>query len=56
MKELELDFTVTVDNVGKIEVVELKEGGKNIAVTKANIREYIQLYVNYYLMRRVNEG
>ena len=39
---LELDFTMDFEVLGKIDTIELKEGGADIAVTEANKEEYIR--------------
>lgn len=40
---LDLTFSSEVDEFGKMRVVDLKEDGKNIAVTNENKHEYVQL-------------
>jgi len=49
--DLELDFTVDEEKFGKTETVELKRGGKNIAVTEKNKKEYIDRMVKWRLER-----
>ncbi|VDK74445.1 unnamed protein product [Litomosoides sigmodontis] len=51
---LDLDFTVMTDNFGVTEKVDLKKDGGCIKVTAENRTEYIQLYVNYYLSKRLS--
>jgi len=46
-----LDFTSTVDELGETKVVELKQNGRNIAVTKENAIEYIHLVADYKINR-----
>lgn len=54
--ELGLDFSVLVDTLGIVERVDLKSGGRHIPVAKHNIREYVQLYVNYHLKDTVSQS
>lgn len=42
-------FTHTYNFFGEQKVVELKEGGEKIPVTAENRKEYVELYVNYYM-------
>ncbi|KAL3994401.1 HECT-domain (ubiquitin-transferase) family protein [Acanthocheilonema viteae] len=51
---LDLDFTVMTDNFGVTKKIELKKDGGCIKVTADNRMEYIQLYVNYYLSKRLS--
>ncbi|KAM6261668.1 putative E3 ubiquitin-protein ligase HERC4 [Porphyrio hochstetteri] len=50
----ELDFTIMKQGDSMV-VVELKEGGANIPVTKENRSEYVDLYLNYLLSESVRE-
>lgn len=43
----DITFSVNHDAFGQITVKELKPAGKDLPVTEANKREYVQLYVNY---------
>ncbi|XP_062509261.1 ubiquitin-protein ligase E3C-like [Corticium candelabrum] len=52
---LALTFSVINDVVGETEVVELKPGGQDIAVTSANLIEYIHLMANYRLNKQINK-
>uniref|UniRef100_A0A0R3S4E8 HECT-type E3 ubiquitin transferase n=1 Tax=Elaeophora elaphi TaxID=1147741 RepID=A0A0R3S4E8_9BILA len=54
IETLDLDFTVMIDNFGVTEKIELKKNGSCIKVTADNRMEYIQLYVNYYLSKRLS--
>ncbi|EJD76452.1 ubiquitin protein ligase [Loa loa] len=54
IETLDLDFTVITDNFGVTEKIELKKDGSCIKVTADNRMEYIQLYVNYYLSKRLS--
>jgi len=50
---LYLNFTTTRENFGTHEVVPLKEGGEDIPVTKANLKEYISLLCRWMLVDSV---
>jgi len=50
-----LDFTVTEDVMGEINVVELKPNGANIDVTRDNMLEFMELVLKYRLVTRVEE-
>ena len=39
---LEMDFTMDFEVLGKVDTIELKEGGANIPVTEKNKDEYIR--------------
>lgn len=49
----DLTFSIEVDRFGTTEAVELKEGGKDIQVTNANKKEYVELVCEYKLVRMV---
>lgn len=51
--ELELDFTVASEEIGKTSVEELKSGGASIKVTNENRIEYIHLMADYKLNRQI---
>lgn len=40
-------FTVDIEQFGAITQLELIEGGNNIPVTKANVREFVRLYIDF---------
>ncbi|KPM09387.1 E3 ubiquitin-protein ligase SMURF2-like protein [Sarcoptes scabiei] len=44
---VDMTFSVNHDSFGEIQVKELKENGKDLAVTEQNKKEYVQLYVNF---------
>ena len=46
-------FSVDIDAFGEKKTVELKEGGKDVALTSANRLEYVALYVDWVLNRSV---
>uniref|UniRef100_A0A8C9NN57 E3 ISG15--protein ligase HERC5-like n=1 Tax=Serinus canaria TaxID=9135 RepID=A0A8C9NN57_SERCA len=50
---LDLDFTIMEGD--STDVVELKENGANIPVTKDNRKEYVDLYVNYKFNKSVQK-
>ena len=51
--ELELDFTVASEEIGKTSVEELKSNGASIRVTNENRIEYIHLMADYKLNRQI---
>ncbi|XP_021404911.2 putative E3 ubiquitin-protein ligase HERC4 [Lonchura striata] len=51
---LDLDFTI-MEGGDSTDVVELKENGANIPVTKDNRKEYVDLYVNYMFNKSVKK-
>jgi ubiquitin-protein ligase E3 C len=53
VEELDLNFTVDINEFGETRSVELKPGGKEIAVTIENKIEYIHLLADYKLNRQV---
>jgi hypothetical protein len=53
IEDLEMTFSVSVDNFGAEEIVELKEGGKEIAVTQENKLEWVDLYLDYLLNKSI---
>lgn len=48
-------FTVDIERYGEREVLELKPGGRDIALTSANRAEYVQLYTEYVLTRSIDK-
>lgn len=53
VKDLCLDFTVTEESLGKMYVIELKSGGKDISVTNDNKMQYIHAMADYKLNQQV---
>lgn len=49
--ELGLDFTVNSEELGETKIIELKPDGRNIAVDKDNVIEYIHLVSDYKINR-----
>lgn len=49
VEDLGLDFTITMDKYGAVIQVPLCKNGEKIAVTNANRREYVDLYVRHLL-------
>lgn len=47
--DMGLTFNVSYDNYGMEEIVDLKTDGRNIPVTNANKKEFVDSYVNWYL-------
>ncbi|XP_048507948.1 E3 ubiquitin-protein ligase SMURF2 [Athalia rosae] len=52
---LDATFSVEHSSFGALKNHELKPGGKDIAVTEENKREYVRLYVNYRFMRGIEQ-
>lgn len=48
-------FTTTEDRFGEMVTVELKPGGEEVPVTEENKKEYVELVVEYRIVRRVKE-
>ncbi|KAG7245813.1 hypothetical protein CRUP_014614, partial [Coryphaenoides rupestris] len=48
-----LNFTVTEENFGATEVLELVPNGEEINVTKSNRQDFVQTYVDYVFNRSV---
>jgi len=46
---LDMNFTEEVDYFGRMEIKDLKPGGKDIKVTEGNKREYINLKAQHYM-------
>jgi len=53
--ELDLDFTMDFEVLGKIDTIELKENGAETPVTEANKEEYIRLMIDWRFSRGVKE-
>ena len=52
---LELNFTIDVEQNGKLNNFLLKKNGDQIYVTNENKKEYINLYSNYHLIESIKE-
>ena len=52
--ELQLDFSVTIDEMGVMKQVDLKPNGRHIVVTNDNVREYIFLMADFKLNRQAS--
>lgn len=52
---MDLTFSVEADEWGVNKVVDLKEGGRQIAVTDENKREYVDLVVKHRLTDSIQE-
>ena len=48
-EDMDLNFTIDIDNFGNVETVELIENGCKVQVTAENLREYIELYSDFLL-------
>lgn len=53
VSDLSLDFSVTEEMFGKWIVVELRPGGKDVAVTNENKLQYVHAMADYKLNRQV---
>ena len=52
---LDLTFSVEADEWGVIKVIDLKPGGRDLAVTDENKREYVELLVKHRLTNSIKE-
>lgn len=50
---MDLTFSTSYDNYGHEQIVEFKEGGQAIQVTDDNRKEFVELYVNWFLNKSV---
>lgn len=55
IEPLELTFSVTEELLGRVAERELKPGGRNIAVTEKNKKEYLERVLRWRLERGVGE-
>lgn len=53
VKELSLDFTITEESFGKMHVIELKPGGKDVSVTNENKLQYVHAIADFKLNRQI---
>jgi len=51
--DLDLDFTISNNDLGEHEMVELKPGGSKIPVTRENKIEYVHLVADYRLNKQI---
>lgn len=49
------NFTVEVPAFGENKTVALREGGQEVAVTEENRREFVDLYVDFWLNKSVHK-
>jgi ubiquitin-protein ligase E3 A len=54
-EELDTNFTVVDDKFGEKIVVPLKPGGENIMINNFNKSEYVELYVDWYFNKSIDE-
>lgn len=54
-EELDTNFTVIDDRFGEKVVVQLKPGGENIMINNTNKEEYVELYVDWYFNKSIDE-
>lgn len=50
-----LTFSISYDNFGMEEVVDLKPNGRTIEVTEDSKQEFVNLYVEWYLNKSIKE-
>lgn len=55
VEDLNLDFTIVVNDLGETKVLELKPNGANIQVTTSNLIEYISLMADYKLNQQIRQ-
>ncbi|CAD6191484.1 unnamed protein product [Caenorhabditis auriculariae] len=54
LEDLQLDFSIVIDELGVLKTINLKPNGSNIRVAVDNVQEYVRLYVNYHLKLRLD--
>ena len=54
-EELDTNFTVVDDKFGEKLVIPLKENGENIMIDNNNKDEYVDLYLDWYFNKSINE-
>jgi len=52
-EDLNVNFTVIVENFGSKEVINLKENGENIYVSQSNKQEYVDLYIDWFFNKSI---
>jgi E3 ubiquitin-protein ligase NEDD4 len=52
VEDVGVNFTITEDNLGSMNIVELIRGGTDVAVTEENLPEYIEACLKYHMMGR----
>lgn len=55
VEDLNLDFTIVVNDLGETKVHELKPNGTNIQVNTSNLIEYISLMADYKLNQQIRQ-
>ena len=50
---MDLNFSLTYDNYGMEVIVDLKQNGRNIPVNNENKKEFVDLYVDWYLNKSI---
>jgi hypothetical protein len=53
--DLELTFSITVNRFGKVQIVDLKPGGRDILVSEENKHEYVQLLAEMLVTDAIKE-
>ncbi len=54
-EDLDMRFEVDIESYGEHRVEELKPGGKDIKITLANKREYVDLYLDWQFNRSIGD-
>ena len=54
-EELDSNFTVVDDKFGERIVIPLKPGGENIMINNFNKSEYVELYIDWYFNKSIDE-
>ena len=54
-EELDSNFTVVDDKFGEKIVIPLKPGGENIMINNFNKSEYVELYIDWYFNKSIDE-
>lgn len=52
---MELTFSVTFDNFGMEEIVDLLPNGRNLPVTNQNKQQFVDLYVDWFLNKSIEQ-
>jgi hypothetical protein len=52
---MDLTFSVTFDNFGMEEIFDLTPNGRNTPVTNENKQEFVDLYVDWYLNKSIEQ-
>jgi hypothetical protein len=53
VEDMDLTFSITYDNYGMEEIVDLVPDGKSVRVTKENKKQFVDSYTDWYLNKSV---